>query len=126
MTAINIIIEYPDHVKVQDGATVHSLVDGRTECDRRPVRYTRTEQPVTCQMCLRNGILRDKVDRLSEEMARPKPDAKPPKVSFPRVHKRYEGFDQNPRVYFARSWFLTEAGQALVDKWEEEEKERGS
>ncbi len=103
---MNIIIDYPQGVRVADERQiVHFIKDGTTGCKRRPVNYRVSTEAVTCPECLRSL---------------PIVKAKRTKKAWTTTTKREPDGETYRR---GRAWLLTPKGQALVDKWEREEAE---
>ena len=99
----NIVIGYPSNVRVSGPQMVHYYQENVTGCKRRPISYSLTSKAVTCPECLR---------------ALPAPKPERPRKAWTTTSRREPAAESDRR---SRAWMLTAKGQALVDKWEQEE-----
>lgn len=127
----NITIQYSsrtsDHHWAAD--TVHAMdTDGKlTLCGRRPAHFTETADGVTCQKCLSEMLVQAPVVKAEKPVERVRKPHKPevkhrnPQSVYTKENRPSPSKGE-PEFARSRSWVLTPRGQALVDKWEQEER----
>ena len=121
---MNITIEYLSRTSEHHWAAnlVHIMVDGKfTLCGRRPARFTQTTDKATCEKCIEYAQAttpRSDAEKPVEQALKPRKQQTQPKKAWTTTTKREPDGETYRRT---RAWVLTPKGQALVDKWEQEE-----